>query len=144
MCNVIFWCKILTDSLISMISVMFESGHWLRISSHPPALRYCIQCIYYTLSWWRQQIETFSALLAICAGIHRPPVNSPHKGQWRGALMFSWICFWINGWVNNREVGDLRRYDVTVVCVDWDFISSVIKTSYKREVSFYLRLHIHN
>ena len=22
-------------------------------------------------------------------GIHRSPVNSPHKGQWRGALMFS-------------------------------------------------------
>ena len=43
-------------------------------------------------------------------GIHRSPVNSPHKGQWRGALMFSLICFWINGWVNNREVGDLRHY----------------------------------
>ena len=43
-------------------------------------------------------------------GIHRSPVNSPHKGQWRGALMFSLICVWINGWVNNREAGDLRRY----------------------------------
>ena len=43
-------------------------------------------------------------------GIHRSPVNSPHKGQWRGALIFSLICVWINGWVNNREVGDLRRY----------------------------------
>ena len=51
--------------------------------------------------------------------IHRSPVNSPHKGQWRGALMFSLICVWINGWVNNREAGDLRRYranyDVTVI-----------------------------
>ena len=43
-------------------------------------------------------------------GIHRSPVNSPHKGQWRGALMFSFICVWINGWVNNCEAGDLRRY----------------------------------
>ena len=43
-------------------------------------------------------------------GIHRSPVNSPHKGQWRGALMFSLICVWINGWVNNREAGDLRHY----------------------------------
>ena len=43
-------------------------------------------------------------------GIHRSPVNSPHKGQWRGALMFPLICVWINGWVNNREAGDLRRY----------------------------------
>ena len=52
-------------------------------------------------------------------GIHRSPVNSPHKGQWRGALVFSFICVWINGWVNNRKVGDLRRYrghyDVTVM-----------------------------
>ena len=52
-------------------------------------------------------------------GIHRSPVNSPHKGQWCGALMFSLICVWINGWLNNREAGDLRRYrahyDVTVM-----------------------------
>ena len=43
-------------------------------------------------------------------GIHRSPVNSPHKGQWRGALMFTLICVWINGCVNNGEAGDLRRY----------------------------------
>ena len=52
-------------------------------------------------------------------GIHRSPVNSPHKGQWRGALMFTLICARIKGWVNNREAGDLRRYrghyDVTVM-----------------------------
>ena len=36
------------------------------------------------------------------------PVNSPHKGQWHRALMFSLICAWLNGWVNNREAGDLR------------------------------------
>ena len=57
-------------------------------------------------------------------GIPRSPVNSPHKGQWRGALMFSLICVWINGWVNNRETGDLRRYraryDVIVMsCLDF-------------------------
>ena len=45
-------------------------------------------------------------------GIHRSPVNSPHKGQWHGALMFSLICVWINYWVNNGEAGDLRRYRV--------------------------------
>ena len=52
-------------------------------------------------------------------GIHWSPVNSPHKGQWRGALMVSLICAWINGWVNKREAGDSRRhcayYDVTVM-----------------------------
>ena len=54
-------------------------------------------------------------------GIHRFPVNSRHKGQWRGALMFSLICVWINGWVNNRKAGDLRRhrahYDVIVMII---------------------------
>ena len=53
--------------------------------------------------------------------IHRSPVNFPHKGQWRGALMFSLIYAWINDWVNNREAGDLRRqhghYDVIVMGV---------------------------
>ena len=74
--------------------------------------------------WWRHQMETFSALLALWAGIYRSPVNSPHKDQWRGALMFSLIWARIVGWVNNREPGDLRRhsapYDVTVtICVLW-------------------------
>ena len=64
-------------------------------------------------------METFSASLAFVRGIHRWPVNSPHKGQWRGALMFSLICARINGWVNNGKAGDLRRhrahYDVIVM-----------------------------
>ena len=40
-------------------------------------------------------------------GIHRSPLNSQHKGQWRGALMFSLIYAWINAWVNNGGAGDL-------------------------------------
>ena len=52
-------------------------------------------------------------------GIHRSPVNSPHKGQWCGALLFSLICTWRNDWVNNTEAGELRRhrvhYDTTVM-----------------------------
>ena len=59
-------------------------------------------------------------------GIHRSPVNSPHKGQWRGAKMFSLICAWINDSVNSREAGDSRRYrahyDVIVMknnCYSW-------------------------
>ena len=47
------------------------------------------------------------------------PVNSPHKGRWPGALMFSLICAWINVWVNTPEVGDLRRhrahYDIIIM-----------------------------
>ena len=69
-------------------------------------------------------METFSALLALHEG--NSPVNSPHKGQWCRALMFSLIYAWINGWVNNRQDGDLKRhrahYNVTVMelcCFRW-------------------------
>ena len=52
-------------------------------------------------------------------GIHLSPVNSLHKSQWRGSLMFSLICALINGWVNSHEAGDLRRnhahYDVILM-----------------------------
>ena len=81
-----------------------------------------VQLTTHKYSWWRHQMETFSALLALCAGNSPVPVNSPHKGQWRGALMFSLIYAWINDWVNNREAGDLRRhrghYDVIVMGSD--------------------------
>ena len=63
--------------------------------------------------------------------IHQSQVNSPHKGQCRGAVTFSLICVWINDWVNNREAGNLRRhnghYDVIVmssVFMDVFFIAS--------------------
>ena len=72
-----------------------------------------------TQLWWRHQIQTFSALLALCAG------NSPVTGEFpsqrpvtRSFKVFL-LCPWINGWVNNRKAGDLRRrrahYDITVM-----------------------------
>ena len=86
------------------------------LSGIPPSL---VDCWFPLAPWWRHQMEKFSALLAFVRGIHRSPVTSPHKGQWRRALMFSLICVWINGWVHNREAGDLRRnqahYDVIVM-----------------------------
>ena len=73
----------------------------------------------FRLSWWSHQMETFSALLALCADNSPDSGESPHKDQWRVALMLSLICAWITSWVNNREAGDLRRhrahYDVTVM-----------------------------
>ena len=70
--------------------------------------------------WWRHQMETFSALLAICAG------NSPVSGEFPAQRPVTWsfyvFCTRINGWVNNWEAGDLRRirphYDVTVIIIE--------------------------
>ena len=62
-------------------------------------------------------------------GIHRSPVNSSLKGQWRGALMFSLICARINGWVNNGEAGDLRRYRVHCdVMTMYKYVSKLLKS----------------
>ena len=65
-------------------------------------------------------MKTFSALLAICAG--NSPVPDEFPAQWlvtRSIDVLFFICAWINGWVNNREAGDLRRhrvhYDVIVM-----------------------------
>ena len=53
--------------------------------------------------------------------IHRSWMDFPHKSHWRRAFIFSLICTWTNGWVNNRDAGDLRRhcahYDVSVLYV---------------------------
>ena len=52
-------------------------------------------------------------------GIHQSLVSSPHKGQWRRALMFSLICVWTNNWINNWDAGGLRchhaHYNFTVM-----------------------------
>ena len=53
-------------------------------------------------------METFSALLAICAG--NSAGSGESQGQLRGVLTFSLIYAWINGWVKSREAGDLRRH----------------------------------
>ena len=79
-------------------------------------------------SWWNTARATHDDVIKwkhfprnwpFVREIHRTPVNFPHKGQWRGALMFSLIYAWINDWVNNREAGDSRRqhghYDVIVM-----------------------------
>ena len=80
---------------------IISSGRWYRDIGN---------CIKRQKSWWRHQIKPFPRYWSFVRGIRRSTVNSPHKGQWRGALMFLWSALWINNWVNNREAGDLRRH----------------------------------
>ena len=86
---------------------------------------------YHVCSWWRHQMKHFPRYWPFVRGIHRSPVNSPHKGQWRRALMFYLICARVNGWVNNCEAGDLRRhrghYDVKVMWCSSFFRHQVIR-----------------
>ena len=78
--------------------------------------------------WWADLLHDdvikrkhFRRYWPFVRGIHRSPVKSPHKGQWCGALVFSLIFAWTNGWVNNRDSGNSRRhradYDFTVMLI---------------------------
>ena len=61
--------------------------------------------VHYDVIKWK----LFPRYWSFVRGIHRSPVKSPHNGQWRRALMFSFICAWINASVINRGAGDSRR-----------------------------------
>ena len=104
------WCTFSEEKVneikVIAVAVRDDSDNWLThlvLGLHDDVIKWK-----HFLRYW-----------AFVRGIHRSPVNSPHKGQWRGTLMFSLICVWINVWVNNREAGDLRlyhaHYDVIVM-----------------------------
>ena len=102
------------------------SRHWRSLWRNPPSRGWGIswskwentgrsrECPWCLIKW-----KHFPRYWPFVRGIHRSPVNSPHKGQWRGALIFFLICVWTNGWMNNRDADDLRRHsayhDVTLV-----------------------------
>ena len=112
-----------------LINTQRTIKHWIMtaVNDHHNHVFYVTHTIYYqflvlalvyTCAWWRHQMKHIPRYWPFVWEIHRSPVNSPNKGQWHRALIF-YICAWINGWVNNREAGDLRRnrahYDVVVM-----------------------------
>ena len=86
-----------------------STGDWKLLAATSPETKYIMMT--------SSNGSIFRVTCPLCGEFigHR----SPHKGQWRGVLMFSSIWAWINRWVNNREDGDLRRhcthYDVIVM-----------------------------
>ena len=68
---------------------------------------------------WHNQMETFFHVTDHLCGNSRVTGEFPAQSHWRGALVFSFICGWINGWVNRGRTGDLRyhrdHYDVIVM-----------------------------
>ena len=103
----IYWNTLMNDTniTVTIVSVVFgaQSRHDNILENHDDVIK------------WKH----FPRYWPFVRGIHRSPGTSPHKGQWRGALMFSLICIRIHGLVNNREAGDLRcyraHYDVTIM-----------------------------
>ena len=95
--------RITYSKTFSLLNILYSAWYFIEVWFHDEVIK------------WRH----FQRDWPFVRGIHRSPVNSPHKGQWHGALMFSLISVWINGWVNNREAGDLRHhpahYEVSVM-----------------------------
>ena len=80
-------------------------------------------------------------------GIHRSPVNSPHKGQRRGALMF-FICAWINDqrlcWWFESPSRSLWRHcnDVIIPYISVPFQMSEARTSCHEDEEAGSALHL--
>ena len=117
-------------ALVSMIQWTFTISMWFFYSTLKRPLTDClwgpcVECIFFSLKCqqcfhddvikWKH----FSCYWRFVRGIHRWPVNIPHRSQWSGALMLSLICTQTNDWVNDWDAGDLRchraHYDVTVM-----------------------------
>ena len=90
------------------------SVNWAIDNNHPALVRVNHKRVQVpakqSWAWWRHQLETISALLAICAE------NSPASGEFPAQMPVTWsfdfffdLCL-NKGWENNRDAGDLRRY----------------------------------
>ena len=119
--NTQYWTHWDKENMVNIVQTTFSIAFsWKKCLAH-----------HYDVTKWKH----FPRYWPFVRVNHRSPMNSSHKGQWRGALVFFFICAWINGWVNNREAGDLRRhraqYDVTVMCGE----SFHVMTSHAERIS---------
>ena len=105
------------------------------------ALASCVAVSFQCTAWYLHHDDVikwkrFLRYWPFVWGIHRRPVNPPHKGQWRGALMFSLICICINSWINNREAGYLIPITLIMTSL-YDMLLSIDQNatfSYIREL----------
>ena len=89
------------ESLWWYANFNYDDKTVIRKSYHhnviPTPLKYLSDDVDDVIKW-----KHFPHYWPFVRGIDRWPVHSPHKGQWRWALMSSLIC--------NRDAGDLRRH----------------------------------
>ena len=110
-----FW---LTDASFGLVVICHILSAWplpgayitncKSVLQEQSSFQFKSECKIFVRARIRHLWRTFLRYWPFVRGIHRSPVHSRHKGQWRRALMFSLICTWLNGWVNSDEAGDLR------------------------------------
>ena len=114
------WCH---ASIIFKLHKILHHDWWNQVNLTSSVLVLVISYHDDVIKW-----KHFPCYWPLVRGIHRSPVNSPHKGQWRGALMFSLVWAGMIAWVNNREAGDLRghRAHYDVILMSYHVLSSGI------------------
>ena len=109
----------------------------LKIFIPLAGVQYALNCYLTCIKWGNHdnviKWKHFPHYLPFVRGVHQSPVNSPHKGQWHGALMFSLICAWTNGCVNNRWLFEtpsrlLWRHCTVIMCVYYMYFANVFKS----------------
>ena len=95
----------------------------------------CLFVCQWTGSKWRDDVskwEHFPCYWPFVRGIHW----SPREGQWYGALMFSSMCLWTNGWTNSGVVRYLRHHDAHC---DFSVMWAQVKASHLLHTKPYLK-----
>ena len=120
----------ITCTNADLLQVRFLGTNWL-ICNQNPKINLQRKCIWICCLQVGGNFVLFTSVTTVTSHSHYSSndvavtllddvIKWNHFPRWRGALMFSLICVWINGWVNNGDVGDLRRhrahYGVTVRC----------------------------
>ena len=94
--------------------------YWAYICQSNPSRQvwsYDLYQEWYYESWWRYQMETFSALLTLCAGNSSVTDEFPSQRPVTRSFDAFFDLHWTNGWVNNGQAGDLGRYRAVTVMI---------------------------
>ena len=95
------WCLLATNHHLSQVQSFVIGSQLISYLNMTFSSFLCLSIIwtYDEVIKWKH----FPHYKPFVWGIHRSPTNSPHKAQWRRALMFSLNCAWTNNWANNGE-----------------------------------------
>ena len=103
---------------------MFDFLSFIQVSSYSTGSICSNSSLVRTCAWRRigliSHVEIikwkyFPRYWPFVRGIHRSPVDSLHKGQWRGALMFSLILAWTNSSTVEQNTVECR-YNAVQYC----------------------------
>ena len=97
----------------------------------------------YHIAWWWHQMETFSTLQTLCEG--NPPGTDGFPWQRpvtrNSDTFFDVRCVWTNGWVNNRDAGDLKghraHFDITVMAYRTNEVQTIFIRTFFSWYSLY-------